>query len=113
MEELIVLTKSILRSFYLYIFLIFSISSFSAFAGVDPDEINHEDEVQIQNQVKKEVITNEPAQKIVEQIAVVPDSCISFPEAIAYKEHFACQADIENNILVRKNWSFAQLMILN
>ena len=113
MEELIVLTKSILRSFYLYLFLIFSISSFSAFAGADPDEINHEDEVQIQDQVKKEVIINEPVQKIVEKVAVVPDSCISFPEAIAHKEHFACQADIKKNILARKNWSFAQLIILN
>lgn len=113
MEELIVLTKSMLRSFYIYLFLIFSISSFSVFAGVDPDEINHENEVQIQDQVKKEVIMNEPVQKMPEQVAVIPDSCLSFPEAIAYKEHFACQVDIEKNILARQKWSFAQLMIFD
>ena len=113
MEELIVLTKSILRSFYLYLFLIFSISSFSAFAGVDPDEINHEAEVQIKDQVKKEVIINEPVQKITEQVVVISDSCISFPEAIGHKEHFACQADIEKNILARHKWSFAQLTIFD
>ena len=112
-EELIVLTKSMNRSFNLILFLMLSISSFNVFAGVDPDEAEFEDEVQIQDQVKKEVIINEPVQKIVEKVAVVPDSCISFPEAIAHKEHFACQADIKKNILARKNWSFAQLIILN
>ena len=90
-----------------------SISSFNVFAGVDPDEAEFEDEVQIQDQVKKEVIINEPVQKIVEQVVVVADSCISFPEAIAHKEHFACQADIEKNILARQKWSFAQLMIFD
>ena len=113
MEELIVLTKSMLRSFYLYLFLIFSISSVSVFAGVDPDEANFEDEVQIQDQVKKEVIMNEPVQKITEQIVVITDSCISFPEAIAHKEHFACHVDIEKNILIRQKWSFAQLMVFD
>ena len=113
MEELKVLTKNMLRSFYLYLFLILSISSVSVFAGVDPDEANFEDEVQIQDQVKKEVIMNEPVQKITEQVAVIPDSCISFPEAIAHKEHFACQADIEKNILSRQKWSFSQLMIFD
>ena len=113
MEELIVLTKSMLRSFYIYLFLIFSISSFSVFAGVDPDEINHEAEVQIKDQVKKEVIINEPVQKITEQVVVISDSCISFPEAIGHKEHFACQADIEKNILARHMWSFTQLTIFD
>ena len=89
-EELIVLTKSMNRSFNLILFLMLSISSFNVFAGVDPDEAEFEDEVQIQDQVKKEVIINEPVQKIVEQVVVVADSCISFPEAIAHKEHFAC-----------------------
>ena len=113
MEELKVLTKNMLRSFYLYLFLIFSISSVSVFAGVDPDEANFEDEVQIQDQVKKEVIINESLQKITEQVVVIPESCISFPEAIAYKEHFACQADIEKNILARQKWSFVQLKMFD
>lgn len=105
------LSKSILRDFYL--FLIFSISSVNVFAGVDPDEAEFEDEVQIQEQVKKEEITNEPMQKNIEQVVIIADSCSSFPEAIAYKEHFACHADIEKNILARKKWSFAKLVVLD
>ena len=112
-EELIVLTKSMNRSFNLILFLMFSISSFNVFAGVDPDEANFEDEVQIQEQVKKQVITNEFVQKTAEQVLKITDSCVSFPGAIAYKEHFACQADIEKNILARQKWSFAQLMIFD
>ena len=42
---------------------------------------------------------------------VVSVSCISFPEANAYKEHFACKADIEKFRLTRLNWNFARLML--
>mgnify|MGYP001170965230 CR=1 FL=1 len=113
MEELIVLTKSMKTSFNLYLFLMLSILSFSVFAGADPDEITLEDEVQLQEQVKKEVVKKKPLPKVKEQVVIISDGCLSFPEAIAYKEHFACRADIEKNLLARKNWSFAQLIVLD
>jgi hypothetical protein len=47
MEELIVLTKMHM-CINLYLFLLLTVSSFSVFAGADPDEITHEDDMQIQ-----------------------------------------------------------------
>ena len=38
-------------------------------------------------------------------------SYVGFKEAIAFKEHFACKSDIEKNLLARKNWSFANLIL--
>ena len=107
------LTKSIKVSLNIYLFFMLSVISFSVFAGADPDELTLEEEMQMQKSAKKEVIINEPVQKITEQVVVIPDSCISFPEAIGHKEHFACQADIEKNILARHKWSFAQLTIFD
>jgi len=107
MEELIVLTKSTKISFNLYLFLILSVVSFSVFAGADPEEVTLEEEMQMLQEVKKE---DSMQVKSLEE-TVVSVSCISFPEAIAFKEHFACTADIEKNRLVRLNWSFANLKL--
>ena len=107
MEELIVLTKSTKISFNLYLFLILSVISFSVFAGADPEEVTLEEEMQMLQEVKKE---DSMQVKSLEE-TVVSVSCISFPEAIAFKEHFACTADIEKNRLVRLNWSFANLKL--
>jgi len=107
MEELIVLTKSTKISFNLYLFLILSVVSFSVFAGADPEEVTLEEEMQILQEVKKE----DSMQVKSLEGTVVSVSCISFPEAIAFKEHFACIADIEKNRLVRLNWSFANLKL--
>ena len=116
MEELIVLTKSMKVSFNLYLFLILSIISFASFAGVDPDEVALEDDVKIQEVVKKEVVTKETVttetfKKAEQEVALILDGCRSFPEAVAFKEHFACHADIEKLRLSRLNWSFAKLSI--
>ena len=107
MEELIMLTKSTKISFNLYLFLILSVVSFSVFAGADPEEVTLEEEMQMLQEVKKE---DSMQVKSLEE-TVVSVSCISFPEAIAFKEHFACTADIEKNRLVRLNWSFANLKL--
>ena len=107
MEELIVLTKSIKTSFNLYLFLILSVISFSVFAGADPEEVTLEEEMQMLQEVKKE---DSMQVKSLEEI-VVSVSCISFPEAIAFKEHFACKSDIEKFRLTRLNWNFARLML--
>ena len=116
MEELIVLTKSMKVSFNLYLFLILSIISFASFAGVDPDEVALEDDVKIQEVVKKEVAAKETAsteifEKAEQEVALLSNGCRSFPEAVAFKEHFACHADIEKLRLSRLNWSFAKLSI--
>ena len=116
MEELIVLTKSMKVSFNLYLFLILSIISFASFAGVDPDEVASEDDVKIQEVVKKEVVDKEAAttenfKKAKQVVASISDGCRSFPEAVAFKEHFACHSDIEKLRLSRLNWSFAKLSI--
>ena len=107
MEELIVLTKSKKISFNLYLFLILSIVSFSVFAGADPEEVTLEEEMQMLQEVKKE---DSMQVKSLEE-TVVSVSCISFPEANAYKEHFACKSDIEKFRLTRLNWNFARLML--
>ena len=107
MEELIVLTKSTKISFNLYLFLILSVVSFSVFAGADPEEVTLEEEMQMLQEVKKE---DSMQVKSLEE-TVVSVSCISFPEAIAFKEHFACKSDIEKFRLTRLNWNFARLML--
>ena len=44
-------------------------------------------------------------------ISEITGICLSFPEAIAYKEHFACSADQEKNRMARINWSFSKLLL--
>ena len=110
--------KSIL--FNLYLFLVLSIISFSVFAGADPDELTLEEEMEQQEIVKEEVakkeidkkeIKNDDKHEVQEKIAIVQDGCISFPEAIAHKEHFACLAEQEKNRFARINWSFSKLLL--
>ena len=112
MEELIVLTKSTKISFNLYLFLILSVISFSVFAGADPEEVTLEEEMLMQQEVKKVIVKEENSLQV-KSIGetVVAVSCISFPEAIAFKEHFACKSDIEKFRLTRLNWNFARLML--
>ena len=106
------LTQGTKTSFNLYLFLMLSVVSFSVFAGADPEEVTFEEEMKIQQEVKKDIIKKEDFMqgKSLEE-TIVSVSCISFPEAIAFKEHFACTADIEKNRLVRLNWSFANLKL--
>jgi len=98
---------------YSYLFLFFSILSFNVLAGADPDEVTLEEEMQIENATqKKDYVQKDNIELKIEKqpIAVIKD-CISFPEAVAFKEHFACKADIEKNRLARLNWSFAKLLL--
>ena len=98
---------------YSYLFLFLSILSFNALAGADPDEVTLEEEMQIENATqKKDYVQKDNIELKIEKqpIAIIKD-CISFPEAVAFKEHFACKADIEKNRLARLNWSFAKLLL--
>jgi len=100
-----VLIKKIENYFYLALIVFISIKSMEVYAGADPDEVNIQDEIEIQNIVAQE-------KKVVEEnlinIATIK-KCVSFPEAVAFKEHFACQHDIEKNYLARSRWSFLKL----
>jgi len=98
---------------YSYLFLFLSILSFNVLAGADPDEVTLEEEMQIENATqKKDYVQKDNIELKIEKqpIAVIKD-CISFPEAVAFKEHFACKADIEKNRLARLNWSYAKLLL--
>ena len=103
-------------SFNLYLFLLLSIISFSVFAGADPDELTLEEEMQQQEVVKEEVVKEETVKndeklEVLEEVVIIPNSCISFPEAIGHKEHFACPAEQEKNRFARINWSFSKLLL--
>ena len=50
------LTRSMKISFYTYLFLIISMTSFNVFAGADPDELTLEEEMQMQKSAKKEMV---------------------------------------------------------
>ena len=109
-------TKSMCRSFNLYLFLLLSIISFSVFAGADPDELTLEEEMQQQEVVKEKVVKEETVKndeklEVLEEVVIIPNSCISFPEAIGHKEHFACPAEQEKNRFSRINWSFSKLLL--
>ena len=100
----------------LYLFLMLTVSSFSVFAGVDPDEIMMEDTETSQEIVKKdgaetELATKETVKEVMQEVVTLTDNCLSFPEAVAFKEHFACHSDIEKLRLARLEWSFAKLKI--
>ncbi len=88
-----------------------SVISFSVFAGADPDELTLEEEMQMQKSAKKEMVEKVSKAEVIETVSIVPESCISFPEAIAFKEHFACHTDIEKIRLARLDWSFAKLIV--
>ncbi|MBT7543369.1 MAG: hypothetical protein HN613_04850 [Gammaproteobacteria bacterium] len=107
------LIKSIKVSLYLSLFLMLIVGGINAYAGADPDEVFLEEEAGIQDIVKQEVVTieNETQSIDVEEIVAIIDDCVSFPEAIAFKEHFACKMDIEKNRVARSNWSFAKLIV--
>ena len=99
-----------------YLFLILSFASFSVFAGADPDEIVMEDteisqEIVKKDDTEKELATKETVKKVMEKVVTLNDNCVSFPEAVAFKEHFACHSDIEKLRLARLDWSFAKLII--
>ena len=100
----------------LYLFLMLTVTSFSVFAGADPDEIVMEDTETSQEIVKKdeaetELATKETGKKVLEDVVTMNDNCVSFSEAVAFKEHFACHSDIEKLRLARLDWSFAKLII--
>ena len=89
-----------------------SFFSFSVFAGADPEEVTLEEEMQMQQEVKKDIVKIENSMQVKPlEETVVSISCVSFPEAIAFKEHFACKSDIEKFRLTRLNWNFARLML--
>ncbi len=100
----------------LYLFLMLTVSSFSVFAGADPDEIVMENTETSQAIVKKdeaetELATKETVKEVMQEVVTISDNCVSFPEAVAFKEHFACHSDIEKLRLARLDWSFAKLII--
>tara|TARA_Y100000389_G_C17018019_1_gene297405 strand:- start:103 stop:396 length:294 start_codon:yes stop_codon:yes gene_type:complete len=93
-----------------------TVSSFSVFAGADPDEIVMENTETSQAIVKKdeaetELATKETVKEVMQEVVTISDNCVSFPEAVAFKEHFACHSDIEKLRLARLDWSFAKLII--
>tara|TARA_Y100000817_G_scaffold227987_1_gene180677 strand:+ start:118 stop:453 length:336 start_codon:yes stop_codon:yes gene_type:complete len=98
-----------------YIFILFVLLSFQSYAGGDPDEFAQEEEQVIQNSTKIEqkdsAHNNQKDFQSSENISSIIGSCLSFPEAIAYKEHFACLADQEKNRVARINWSFSKLLL--
>ena len=94
-------------SFYLYLFLALSFGSYKSFAGADPDELTLEEEALLNDKV--EVVKTE--KEAIQNISLITNICVSFPEAIAYKEHFACNADIEKNRIARIGWSFTKLLL--
>ena len=101
-----------------YLFLILGFVSSSVFAGADPDEIVMEDIETSQEIVKKdegenELATKEAVQQVMQEVVTLNDNCVSFPEAVAFKEHFACHSDIEKLRLARLDWSFAKLIVRN
>jgi len=98
-------------SLNIYLFFMLSVISFSVFAGADPDELTLEEEMQMQKSAKKEMVEKVSKAEVIETVSIVPESCISFPEAIAFKEHFACHTDIEKIRLARLDWSFAKLIV--
>ena len=96
-------------------FLSLTLLSTQSFSGGDPDDFAHEEEQVIQTQDliehEEKVTKNKPEIKINQNISHIKGGCTSFPEAIAYKEHFACLADIEKNRVARINWSFSKLLL--
>ncbi len=109
-------TKSMRVSFNLYVFLLLSTISCGVFAGADPDELTLEEEMQQQEVVKevvvkKETVKNDEKLEVQEEVVIIPNGCISFPEAIGHKEHFACPAEQEKNRFARINWSFSKLLL--
>jgi len=111
-----VVTKSMRVSFNLYVFLLLSTISCGVFAGADPDELTLEEEMQQQEVVKevvvkKETVKNDEKLEVQEELVIIPNGCISFPEAIGHKEHFACPAEQEKNRFARINWSFSKLLL--
>ena len=110
------IAKSIRVPLNLYLFLALSVVSLSVFAGVDPEEANMEDNIEteetvVKEVVDKEIVTKENLKEVKEELVKLTNSCISFPEALAFKEHFACQFDIEKLRLVRLKWNFTKLII--
>ena len=101
--------------YYFYFFILFVLLSFQSYAGGDPDEFAQEEEQVIKNSIKIEhnesASNNHKDLKSSENISVAAGSCLSFPEAIAYKEHFACLVDQEKNRLARIDWSFSKLLL--
>ena len=101
--------------YYFYFFMLFVLLSFQSYAGGDPDEFAQEEEQVIQNSTKIEqkdsASNNQKDFQSSENISSIIGSCLSFPEAIAYKEHFACLADQEKNRVARINWSFSKLLL--
>ena len=95
-------------SFYIYLFFILSFGSYKSFAGADPDELTLEQEQALQ---KDEVFVEKPKEEVVQEVSSILKNCVSFPEAIAYKEHFACSGDIEKNRIARMSWSFTKLLL--
>tara|TARA_B100000989_G_scaffold290065_1_gene262733 strand:- start:61 stop:387 length:327 start_codon:yes stop_codon:yes gene_type:complete len=103
------------KNYFLYFFIVFLLLSFQSYAGGDPDDFAQEEGQVIQNVTKigqKERIRDiQKDLNYTESISAVAGNCLSFPEAIAYKEHFACLADQEKNRVARINWSFSKLLL--
>ena len=95
------------KNYLLYFFMIFFLISFQSYAGGDPDDFAQEEQQNIQNVTKteqKESVSDiQKDLKSIDNISVIKGSCLSFPEAIAYKEHFACLVDQEKNRVARIN----------
>ena len=104
-------------SLFLYLFFAASylLTSTQSFSGGDPDEFAQEEERAVLSEVKsdksEDIDKNKLNAESIKNISEITGICLSFPEAIAYKEHFACSADQEKNRMARINWSFSKLLL--
>ena len=74
---------------------------------------SYQETTQAQEEVAENnsVAENHHTIEISKNVSAITGGCVSFPEAIAYKEHFACLSDIEKNRIARINWSFSKLLL--
>ena len=104
-------------SLFFYIFFVasYSFTGTQSFACGDPDDFAQEEEQSALSEVKsdksEDIGMNGLNNESMQNISEITGSCLSFPEAIAYKEHFACSADQEKNRMARINWSFSKLLL--
>ncbi len=101
--------------FYFHFFVLLVLLSLQSYAGGDPDDFAQEEEqvtINLERIEQKDSSSDiQKNLKPTENISVIMGSCLSFPEAIAYKEHFACLEDQEKNRVARINWSFSKLLL--
>ena len=75
------------------------------------EDIETSQEIVKKDEGENELAAKEAVKEVMQEVVAISDNCISFPEAVAFKEHFACHSDIEKLRLARLDWSFAKLIV--